>query len=129
MQRDFLENGPDHLQWNITLYDDDVFWVVPGSHIPPTPRPRIGSWPPYPTLVPYRDEPAPGSMRHTPLPDSVGVDLKAGDGVAYDTMLLHWGSNYSARHRRVIHIGSPIRSWRRTSSRRCGSASPRSRRR
>tara|TARA_Y100000588_G_scaffold77561_1_gene80859 strand:- start:99 stop:266 length:168 start_codon:yes stop_codon:yes gene_type:complete len=40
MQRDFLENGPDHLQWNITLYDDDVFWVVPGSHIPPNTAPE-----------------------------------------------------------------------------------------
>ena len=32
LQMDLLENGPKYLQWNIPLYDDDVLWVVPGSH-------------------------------------------------------------------------------------------------
>ena len=29
---DIIENGPRYVQWNIPLYDDDVLWVVPGSH-------------------------------------------------------------------------------------------------
>ena len=29
---DFLNNPPCYTQWNIALYDDDVFWLVPGSH-------------------------------------------------------------------------------------------------
>ena len=30
---DILENGPRYVQWNIPLYDDNVLWVVPQSHI------------------------------------------------------------------------------------------------
>ena len=29
---DILETGPRYIQWNISLYDDDVLWGVPGSH-------------------------------------------------------------------------------------------------
>ena len=29
---DMVENGPGYVQWNIPLYDDNVLWVVPGSH-------------------------------------------------------------------------------------------------
>jgi len=25
-------HGPSYLQWNIALYEDNVFWIVPGSH-------------------------------------------------------------------------------------------------
>jgi len=25
-------HGPSYLQWNIALYDDNVLWIVPGSH-------------------------------------------------------------------------------------------------
>ena len=32
LQQDMLANGPALLQWNVALYDDDVLWVVPGSH-------------------------------------------------------------------------------------------------
>ena len=31
--QDILENGPRYIQWNIALYDDEVLWVVPGSHV------------------------------------------------------------------------------------------------
>ena len=34
LQADMLENAPGYVQWNIPLYDDDVLWVVPGSHRP-----------------------------------------------------------------------------------------------
>ena len=30
---DIIENGPRYVQWNISLYDDSVLWVVPGSHL------------------------------------------------------------------------------------------------
>eukprot|EP01050_Picozoa_sp_SAG11_P024325 SAG11_NODE_5144_length_1651_cov_1.095361_3_plen_204_part_00 len=29
----FVRNRPGYLQWNIALYEDDVFWVLPGSHL------------------------------------------------------------------------------------------------
>ena len=29
---DFLDNGPRQVQWNIPMYDDNVLWVMPGSH-------------------------------------------------------------------------------------------------
>ena len=32
LQADMLANGPGLVQWNIALYDDDVLWIVPGSH-------------------------------------------------------------------------------------------------
>ncbi|SVD90720.1 uncharacterized protein METZ01_LOCUS443574, partial [marine metagenome] len=28
---DISEMGPRYIQWNISLYDDDVLWVIPGS--------------------------------------------------------------------------------------------------
>ena len=30
---DIVENGPAYIQWNIPLYDDDVLWVMPGTHV------------------------------------------------------------------------------------------------
>lgn len=35
VQMDMMANVPGYLQWNIPLYDDNVFWVVPGSHCRP----------------------------------------------------------------------------------------------
>ena len=32
MQDSLVEDGPNYMQWNIPLYDDSVFWIVPGSH-------------------------------------------------------------------------------------------------
>ena len=105
MQRDFVENGPNHLQWNIALYDDDVFWVVPGSHIRPNTEAENTQMAAVPHSYAQR-EPPPDAKRHTPLPDSIPVELTAGDSVVYSNMLLHWGSNYSTKHRRCIHIGT-----------------------
>lgn len=87
---DILETGPRYVQWNIPLYDDDVLWVVPGSHIRPN-----------------TDEEN-ASMRRdlcAPVPGGVQTRLNAGDGVAYILPLLHWGSNYSTRKRRTLHGG------------------------
>ena len=87
---DILENGPRYIQWNIALYDDDVLWVVPGSHV------RFAT----------EDEQAQlNTDRTVPLPNAVQTHLKAGDGVAYITPIFHWGSNYSTRLRRTLHGG------------------------
>ena len=33
------------------------------------------------------------------------IELSAGDGVVYSHMGLHWGSNYSTKLRRTVHLG------------------------
>ena len=104
-QQNFIDNGPVHLQWNMALYDDDVLWVVPGSHV----RPNTDAENTQMASVShsYANGQMPqGEERHTPLRGSRPVELKAGDGVVYSTMILHWGSNYSTRRRRCIHIGT-----------------------
>jgi ectoine hydroxylase-related dioxygenase (phytanoyl-CoA dioxygenase family) len=90
LETDLLENAPGYIQWNIPLYDDSVLWVVPGSH-------RRAN-----TEAENRSLQADS---RAPLPGSIPVELKAGDGVCYTNTILHWGSNYSARHRRTIHLG------------------------
>ena len=71
------------------LYDDSVLWVVPGSHRRPNTEDENEQL--------LKD-------RTVPLPNSIPVELKAGDGVAYTNTILHWGSNYSAKLRRTIHF-------------------------
>jgi hypothetical protein len=93
LQDDLRENGPRYVQWNIPLYDDNVLWVVPGSHL--------------------RRNTAAENHQLTlnacvPLPGSIPVDLRAGDGVIYNNYILHWGSNYSAKLRRTIHGGHSL---------------------
>jgi hypothetical protein len=46
-----------------------------------------------------------GPEQDAPLPGSIPVELKAGDGVVYTNFILHWGSNYTTRLRRTIHLG------------------------
>ena len=87
---DILEGGPRYVQWNISLYDDDVLCVIPGSHIRPN--------------APEEDALI-AADPHQPLPDMVRTDLKAGDGVVYILPILHWGSNYTTTKRRCIHGG------------------------
>jgi len=86
---DMLENGPGYVQWNIPLHDDNVLWVVPGSH-------RRAN-------TDAEDRQLMADDR-APLPGGIPVELEAGDGVVYTNFILHWGSNYSARRRRTIHI-------------------------
>ena len=90
LQRDLLENAPGGIQWNVPLYDDSVLWVVPGSHRRPNTQAENEQ------LL---------ADRTVPLPDSIPVELNAGDGVAYTNTILHWGSNYSSKLRRTIHFG------------------------
>ncbi len=90
LEQDLQANGPGYLQWNIPLYDDDVLWVVPGSHR----RPNSAA-----------ENEQLEKDRKVPLPGSVPVELKAGDGVVYTNTILHWGSNYSSNLRRTVHLG------------------------
>ena len=94
---DIKENGPSYVQWNIPLYDDEVLWVVPGSHI------RLNTEEENCQLL---DDP------HAPLSTGIQTHLAGGDGVVYITPILHWGSNYSIKLRRTIHGG--FASWGRT---------------
>ncbi|MCY3761881.1 MAG: phytanoyl-CoA dioxygenase family protein [Gemmatimonadetes bacterium] len=90
LQDDLMANGPGYVQWNIALYDDDVFWLVPGSHRQPT------------------DEEQRRQLLTDPtsrLRDGIPMDLKAGDGVVYPNVVMHWGSFYSSRLRRTLHLG------------------------
>ena len=87
---DLLEGGPRYVQWNISLYDDSVLWVVPGSHL------RLNT--------PEENEVMLADPR-CPLPNGVQTHLEAGDGVVYILPILHWGSNYSPKMRRTVHGG------------------------
>ncbi len=93
-QEAVIENGPTYIQFNIPLYDDEVLWVVPGSHA------RLNTT--------SENERLNGNAR-IPLPGGVPVKLRAGDGVVYNNHLLHWGSNYTAEtKRRTLHGGYTI---------------------
>ena len=90
LAQDQLDNNPGYVQWNIPLYDDDVFWLVPRSHA------RADSE---------------GQRRQLMLDPKVALsggvcaDLKAGDAIAYSNLIMHWGSYYSSKIRRTIHLG------------------------
>ena len=87
---DILENGPRYVQWNLPLYDDNVLWVVPGSHV------RLNT---------AEENAALNKDERTILPGAIQTHLAAGDGVAYILPLMHWGSRYNAKMRRTIHGG------------------------
>ena len=90
MQRDLVENGPGYVQWNIALYDDEVFWVLPESHKKPTTEAQ--------RLQLLQDP-------RSQLQGGVPAKLKAGDGIVYPNLMMHWGSTYTSRLRRTIHMG------------------------
>jgi hypothetical protein len=90
LQADTLHNGPGYLQWNLPLYDDDVLWVVPGSH-------RRASTEEENRLL--------AENPRRPLPGAIPAELRAGDAAVYTNTILHWGSNYSSKLRRTVHLG------------------------
>ena len=93
LQEELAETGPRYLQWNLPLYDDDVLWVVPGSHR------RLNT--------PEEDRHLAEDPR-SPMPGGMPVELKAGDGLIYHHSMLHWGSNYSPKRRRTVHGGIAV---------------------
>ncbi len=84
---DQLANGPGYVQWNIPLYEDHILHVVPGSHRRLTDQAEASHL--------HRE-----GSRLTPLPVSQRVELGPGDGVAYNNLILHWGSKYSPEKKR-----------------------------
>ena len=90
---DLTENGPRYTQWNVPLYDDNVLWVVPGSHR-------------------RRNTEGENAELHanpkSPVSTGVAVELSAGDAVIYSNFLIHTGSNYTTRTRRTLHGGHAI---------------------
>ena len=90
LQRDLMANRPGYVQWNIALYDDDVLWVLPRSHDRPTDEEQRRQLLLDPT---------------GPLKGGIPVELAAGDGVVYPNLVMHWGSLYSSRLRRTLHLG------------------------
>jgi len=105
LQEDFMANGPAVLQMNIALYDDKVLWVVPGSHNRPNTDEENVQLASVPHGYGHGQQPQ-GEKRHTPLPHSICVDLKAGDAVIYTNMILHWASDYTSKVlRRCILLG------------------------
>ena len=87
---DIVETGPRYVQWNLSLYDDNVLWVLPGSHL------RVNTEEENERLL---------ADPKVPLPGAVQTHLNAGDGVVYILPILHWRSNYSRKMRRTIHGG------------------------
>ncbi len=90
---DLTENGPRYTQWNVPLYDDNVLWVVPGSHR-------------------RRNTEGENAELHAnpkaPVSTGIAVELRAGDAVVYSNFLIHTGSNYTTRTRRTLHGGHAI---------------------
>jgi hypothetical protein len=90
MQLDLMENAPGYVQWNIALYEDDVFWIVPGSHKQPTSESQRRQL----LLDPK-----------SPLEGGIPAALCPGDGIVYPNVMMHWGSTYTSKLRRTIHLG------------------------
>ncbi|NKB69575.1 MAG: hypothetical protein GKR89_21100 [Candidatus Latescibacteria bacterium] len=89
LQYDLIENGAGYVQWNIALYEDEVFWILPGSHKQPTTEAQRRQL--------LRDP-------RTALEGGVPIHLQPGDGIVYPNIMMHWGSFYSSRLRRTIHL-------------------------
>ena len=104
LQYDMRANGPGYVHFNIALVDDDTFWVVPGSHLRPNTDEENRQLLSVPHSYAHGQQPM-GEKRHSPLPNSVCADLKAGDAVINHLELLHWASNYGRKLRRTFHIG------------------------
>ena len=90
MQADLMANAPGYVQWNIALYEDDVFWILPESHKQPTNEAQRRQL----MLDPK-----------VPLQGGIPVELQPGDGIVYPNLMMHWGSQYTSRMRRTIHLG------------------------
>jgi hypothetical protein len=83
-------NFATDIQWNLCLYDDEVLYVVPGSHT------RLNT---------AAENEQMKDDDQVPLPGAIQTKLNAGDAAVYLLPILHWGSNYSTKIRRTIHGG------------------------
>ena len=84
----FMQNRPSYLQWNIALYDDAVFWVVPRSHLRPTTEIEETDLATTAQMTSRYDGGRPSKTNSGPIGDAVPLSLKAGEGVVYVTNLM-----------------------------------------
>lgn len=90
------------IQWNTALYDETCLYIVPASHR----RPK----------TPEEREIVFGRPRE-PMPGQMAVELRAGQGVYYDSNLLHRGVYPKAMRRETLHCcmgsiqGAPLRTY------------------
>ena len=73
---DILETGPRYVQWNLALYDDDVLYVVPGSHIRPNTDEEngpLGAMREHRYLVVYRPTSLPATVSPISCLSCIGV--------------------------------------------------------
>lgn len=83
-----LARHQDGVQWNTALYDEACLRIVPGSHRrPATAEERE---------VQFR-------RPMEPMPGELIVELKAGQGVYYNSQLLHRGVYPAGRRRETLH--------------------------
>ena len=83
-------------QINLTLYEEDALWIVPGSHN------RVNT--------PEENAIFEGSKHYSPpsqqMPGAMRVQLKAGQAVFYNNNLIHRGYTAEVKvPRRTIHMG------------------------
>ncbi|OGG48975.1 MAG: hypothetical protein A3F84_08205 [Candidatus Handelsmanbacteria bacterium RIFCSPLOWO2_12_FULL_64_10] len=80
-----LQHG---VQWNTALYDEACLFIVPASHLrPKTPEER--------DVVFNRSK--------DPMPGQMAVALRAGQGVYYNSNLLHRGIYSASQRRETLH--------------------------
>lgn len=76
------------VQWNTALYDEACLYIVPASHLrPKTEEER--------DIVFHRPK--------EPMPNQMAVELKAGQGVYYNSNLLHRGVYSKDQRRETLH--------------------------
>lgn len=99
---DLEKHGPRYVQWNLALYDDDILWVIPGTHTAAASSAQDAA-------LRANGVGAGRGDCAVPIKGGIQVQLRAGDGVAYcSPAILHWGSNYSPKLRRTIHGGFSV---------------------
>ena len=90
----FCQQTPfSQIQWNLALFDDTALMVVPGTHrqaLSPKQREVLASSGQQRAYI----ESMPGALR---------VELKAGDGVAYNSNIVHGVDNPRRVKRRTLH--------------------------
>lgn len=104
LQQDFLANEANYIHFNIALYHDDVYWIVPGSHKRLNTDEENRQLSAVGHSYAHKQQPQ-TERRHTPLPGSICAELQPGDMVVNPLEMLHWGSKYGTKIRRTYHFG------------------------
>lgn len=81
--------GIDVAQWNIALYDDNLFHLVPGSHT------RFNT---------KKENEVLAINKRGKMPNQRKIELRAGDGIVYSNLILHRASTYTSKLRRTLNF-------------------------